>query len=417
MSTLEPTIQNDSALNATAMLPDSANGNFGAVSGLAGVDSTSDEQLLMSKVVIVDDDEVLAAIVRQHLVDVGFQNILVLSDSTKAIEQICSFHADIVISDLMMPNLTGLDLLKLRSQNDFCRHVPFIIFSGNSDKMCKREALEYGATDFLSKPVDPVDLLLRVRNTLVVKQHQDRLSSYASELETEVQARTQQIQVSRERIVHCLAKAAEFRDSETGSHVVRVGKYAAVIAGQLGFDENYCRQIDLAAQLHDVGKIGIPDSILLSPGRLSREEFEVMKEHCLLGYRILEPLAEADALPIKRNVRGQIMTGIDTSVLGLAANIALTHHEKWDGTGYPCGLKNESIPIEGRITCVVDVYDALCSERPYKPKFPREKCLEIMLSERGSRFDPQVLDVFFERLDMIIAIGDAHKDNIETELR
>ena len=349
--------------------------------------------------------------------DEGFSNLLIVSDSSQAFEKILEYNADIVVSDLVMPNVTGLDLLRLRGQHSVCRHIPFIIFSGNTEQSSKREALELGATDFLSKPVDPVDLVLRVRNTLIVKQHQNQLRQYATNLEQQVQSRTRQIEMSRERIVHCLAKAAEFRDFETGSHVVRVGKFTAVIAGQLGFSSDYCEQIELAAQLHDVGKIGIPDSILLNPGRLSREEFEVMKQHCHLGYKIMEPLAEADSENFRRTVRGQIMTGLDSPLLGLAANIALTHHEKWDGSGYPGNLKMEEIPIEGRITCVADVYDALCSERPYKPKFPREKCLEIMLSERGSRFDPQVLDVFFERLDMIIEIGEAHADVIEDEMR
>ena len=201
-----------------------------------------------------------------------------------------------------------------------------------------------------------------------------------------------------------------------GNARASVGKYAAVIAKQLGFGPNYCRQIELAAQLHDVGKIGIPDSILLNPGKLSREEFEIMKEHCRLGCEIMAPLARAEMSGLNRNLHGQPVTGVASPMLALAANIARTHHEKWDGTGYPDGLQGEEIPIEGRITCVADVYDALCSERPYKPSFPREKCLEIMLSERGTRFDPRVLDVFFERLDMIDQIGQEHQDRIEIDI-
>ena len=411
MSTIETTIHKAPA--STTQLPSSA----GEHQLNLDDSSSATNQLINAKIVIIDDDELVSGIVERYLVNEGYQNLLILNDSTNAMEQIARYDADLVLTDLMMPNFSGLDLLRQRGQVESCQHIPFIIFSGNSEKSCKREALELGATDFLAKPIDPVDLVLRVRNTLLVKQHQNELSDYATALEEKVRARTIQVEQSRERIVHCLAKAAEFRDSETGSHVIRVGKYTAVIAQQLGFDSNYCNQIQLAAQLHDVGKIGIPDSILLNPGRLSREEFEVMKQHCHLGYRIMEPLAEADSEDFRRTVRGQIMTGLDTSLLGLAANIALTHHEKWDGGGYPNGLKTEEIPIEGRITCVADVYDALCSERPYKPKFPREKCLEIMLSERGSRFDPQVLDVFFERLDMIIEIGEAHQDVIDTDLR
>ena len=234
----------------------------------------------------------------------------------------------------------------------------------------------------------------------------------ANELEKQVRLRTAQIERSREQIIHCLARAAEYRDNETGEHVIRVGKYCAVIADELGFGENYCRQIELASQLHDVGKIGIPDSVLLNPGKLSHAEFEVMKKHCHLGCQIMEPLAEQDAARVIQhaNVGGFIMDDVDSPMLELAAIIARTHHEKWDGSGYPNGLAGDQIPIEGRICCCADVFDALSSERPYKKKFPLQKCLEIMISERGTRFDPVVLDAFLTRLRDIEAIRLQYND-------
>ena len=363
-------------------------------------------EIKSAKIMIVDDEQLVIRVVRRFLSTEGYTNFLTVSDSRQAFDQLNTFQPDIVLLDIMMPHLSGIDLLQRRQHDSYAKHIPFIILSANSEKSIKREALKLGATDFLAKPVDAVDLVLRVQNSLLVKQHQDQLTDYAVELEKKVQQRTRQIDASREQIIHCLAKAAEFRDNETGAHVIRVGKYASVIAKQLGFGPNYCRQIELAAQLHDVGKIGIPDSILLNPGKLSREEFDIMKLHCRLGCQIMEPLARAEMADLRQTGK---TTG-DAPMLVLAANIARTHHEKWDGTGYPEGLKGEEIPIEGRITCVADVYDALCSERPYKPKFPREKCLEIMLSERGTRFDPAVLDVFFERLDIIDQIGQVHTD-------
>jgi putative two-component system response regulator len=372
---------------------------------------SSNSAIKKAKIMIVDDEQLVIRVVRRFLASEGYTNFLTVTDSRQAFERIRKEKPDIVLLDIMMPHVSGIDLLQIRQQDTIVKHIPFIILSANSEKTIKREALKLGATDFLAKPVDAVDLVLRVQNSLIVKQHQDQLTHYAVELEKQVQQRTRQIDASREQIIHCLAKAAEFRDNETGAHVIRVGKYAAVIAKQLGFGPNYCRQIELAAQLHDVGKIGIPDSILLNPGKLTREEFDVMKEHCRLGCQIMEPLARAELSDLKQN-GGK---SNDTPMLALAANIARTHHEKWDGTGYPDGLKGEEIPIEGRITTVADVYDALCSERPYKPKFPREKCLEIMLSERGTRFDPQVLDVFFERLDIIDQIGNFHKDVHSTQ--
>ena len=168
----------------------------------------------------------------------------------------------------------------------------------------------------------------------------------------------------------------------------------------------------MAAQLHDVGKIGIPDAVLLNPGKLDQAEFEVMKTHCSLGCNIMEPLAELEESQIQKHSRmgGSIIDGMDSPMLQMAAVIARTHHEKFDGTGYPNGLKGDAIPVEGRITCVADVYDALCSERPYKPKFPIKKCLEIMLSERGTRFDPEILDAFLDRIRDIERIRREYDD-------
>ncbi len=365
-----------------------------------------------SKIMIIDDEQLVIRVVRRFLSSDGYSNFFVITDSRQAIESINRERPDVVLIDIMMPHVTGLEIMQMREKYPPIQHIPFIVLSASSEKNVKREALKLGATDFLSKPVDPVDLVLRVQNTLIVKRHHDHLKNYAVRLEEQVELRTRQIEESREQIVHCLAKAAEFRDNETGAHVIRVGKYAAVIAKQLGFGPTYCKQMELAAQLHDVGKIGIPDSILLNPGKLSREEFDTMKKHCRVGCQIMEPLAKAEILTIRRHAEdgGEIMEGVDSPMLTLAANIARTHHEKWDGTGYPTGLKGEEIPIEGRITCVADVYDALCSERPYKPKFPKEKCLEIMLSERGTRFDPQVLDAFFQKLDTIERIAMIHSD-------
>lgn len=371
-----------------------------------------------SKIMIVDDEQLVIRVVRRFLSSDGYENFITLTDPREALETIDREHPDVVLLDIMMPHITGLDLLKVRQQTTTLQHIPFIILSANSEKQIKQDALQLGATDFLSKPVDPSDLVLRVQNALTVKRHHDHLANYAFELERQVRERTKQIEKSREQIIHCLARAAEYRDNETGEHVIRVGKYCSEISHQLGFGPEYCREIELAAQLHDVGKIGIPDSVLLNPERLNNEEFEVMKTHCGLGTQIMEPLANAEGERVRRHAEmgGFIMAGVDSPMLELAAKIARTHHEKWDGTGYPAQLKGENIPIEGRICCVADVYDALCSERPYKPKFPIKKCLEIMLSERGTRFDPIVLDAFFERIEQIESIRRAFDDQHNVKL-
>jgi putative two-component system response regulator len=366
-----------------------------------------------SKIMIVDDEQLVIRVVRRFLSSDGYENFITVTDPREALETIDRVQPDVVLLDIMMPHITGLDLLNVRQKTVSMQHIPFIILSANSENQIKREALQLGATDFLSKPVDPSDLILRVQNALTVKRHHDHLANYAVELERQVRERTQQIERSREQIIHCLARAAEYRDNETGEHVIRVGKYCAVIADQLGFGPEYCHEIELAAQLHDVGKIGIPDSVLLNPGKLNAEEFEIMKTHCGLGMTIMEPLADTEGDRVRRHtdMGGFIMDGVDSPMLELAATIARTHHEKWDGTGYPFQLKGDNIPIEGRICCVADVYDALCSERPYKPKFPIKKCLEIMLSERGTRFDPIVLDAFFERIEEIERVRQAYDDS------
>jgi putative two-component system response regulator len=365
-----------------------------------------------AKILIIDDEELVIRVVRRFLVSDGYQNFTTVTDPRHALSEIERVQPDVVLLDIMMPNITGLDLLKVRQKVPQLQPIPYIILSATNDNQIKRQALELGATDFLAKPVDPSDLILRVQNALTVKHHYDYLSRYAAELEQKVRERTQQIEKSREQIIHCLARAAEYRDNETGDHVLRVGKYCAIIANQLGFDEEYCRQIRLAAQLHDVGKIGIPDSVLLNPGKLSNAEFGIMQEHCDLGSKIMEPLAVSEANRIRRHadIGGFIMDGVDSPMLELATTIAKTHHEKWDGTGYPNQLKAEEIPIEGRICCVADVFDALCSERPYKPSFPMKKCLEIMLSERGTRFDPIVIDAFFNRISEIEHVRSQHQD-------
>ena len=415
---MDPTFEtnpNSGSLNWPGQVPKET--IFPAIGEAADNASLEQERdaIRSSKIMIIDDEDLVIRVVRRFLSSDGYENFVTLTDPREALQAINREQPDVVLLDIMMPHITGLDLLKIRQKTAALQHVPFIILSANSENQIKREALQLGATDFLSKPVDPSDLILRVQNALTVKRHHDHLANYAVELERQVRERTHQIEKSREQIIHCLARAAEYRDNETGEHVIRVGKYCAVIADQLGMGPEYCHEIGLAAQLHDVGKIGIPDAVLLNPGKLNAEEFEIMKTHCGLGMTIMEPLADTEGECIRRHtdMGGFIMDGVDSPMLELAATIARTHHEKWDGTGYPFQLKGDDIPIEGRICCVADVYDALCSERPYKPKFPIEKCLEIMLSERGTRFDPIVLDAFFERIGEIERVRKAYDDSLK----
>jgi putative two-component system response regulator len=374
---------------------------FGLLGGNpAGRLASSIEHIKSSKIMIIDDEPLLVRVVRRFLQSAGYREFIEVTDSREAILRINADLPDLVLLDVVMPHVSGVDILRARQSLSSVQFTPFIILTANNDSETKCRALELGATEILSKPVDRSDLVLRVQNALLVKAHQDHLQNYAKELSREVELRTAELVRSREQIIHCLAKAAEFRDNDTGKHVVRVGKYSSVIADELGFDTTFCRRIELAAQLHDVGKIGVPDSILLNPGQLSPEAFVKMQQHCNLGCSIIEPLARYELEMLKRKSAGGRASRQDqqSSLLILAANIAKTHHENWDGTGYPNGLSGNRIPIEGRITAVADVYDALSSSRRYKQAFSLERSLKIMHEEIGKRFDPRVMAAFFHRI-------------------
>ncbi len=358
------------------------------------------------RLLIVDDEIANVRVLKRYLNGGGYSDILTSTDSTTAIALIEREKPDLLLLDIMMPEVSGIDILRSLREHRRFRHLPVLVVTANTDLETKRTCLELGATDFLHKPVDPLDLLPRVRNTLVTKTFQDQLASYAQQLEKRVAQRTRELEASRRQVVECLARAAEYRDTETGNHVVRVGKYAGVIAKQLGFTDDEVSNLEMAAQLHDVGKIAIPDAILHKPGKLDPDEFDYIKRHAALGHSIVRPHTPEDADRLRQHVvaGGQLLVAQSSPLLRLAATIALSHHERWDGNGYPLGLQGEDIPLEARITSVVDVFDALSSVRPYKGAMPREKCFEILREGRGTQFDPRVLDAFFERAEDIVQI-------------
>jgi putative two-component system response regulator len=245
-----------------------------------------------------------------------------------------------------------------------------------------------------------------VRNCLLVRAHQNHLRNYAQELEREVGTRTAELEASRRNVILCLARAAEFRDDETGRHVVRVGRYAGIIARQLGWNETRVDLLEQAAQLHDVGKLGIPDAILRKPGKLTPDEYDLVQKHSGFGKRIFEPMTSDHAQTWRGHTElgRKILEQPNSPVLEMAAKIALTHHERWDGSGYPLSLAGEDIPIEGRITAVADVFDALSTKRPYKPAFPIDRCFEMLQEGRGTQFDPAVLDATLAARAEILAV-------------
>ena len=358
------------------------------------------------RVMIVDDEEANVLTVRQHLIRAGYENFIFSTDARTVISQASTERPDLILLDIKMPHINGLELLKILSEDASLRGIPVVILTAASDPKIRTAALEMGAHDFLTKPVDPSELVPRVRNALMIKAHFDQLDEQNAQLEQTVRRRTQELYESRQQIILSLARAAEHRDNDTGNHVLRVGCYAAVIAKHLGWQPDAVEMIQQAAQLHDVGKIGIPDNILFKPGKLDSHEYEIMQQHCALGKTIIEPLSRENASILRTHASlGESILHVRNSpLMMMAARIAQTHHEHWNGNGYPLGLAGADIPIEGRITAVADVYDALASKRPYKEPFPREKCFEIMSNLRGTQFDPNILDAFFACSPEIIEI-------------
>lgn len=368
-----------------------------------------------ASVMIIDDEEINIEVVQAYLEDEGFCNFLTTTDSTDAVTMIRSHRPDIVLLDINMPKVSGLDILKTMRTDTNLRQIPAVVLTASTDAETKLKALRLGASDFLGKPVDPSELVLRLDNVLAAKALRDHLKHYSERLEQQVAIRTEELVRSRQEAIHCLARAAEYRDDDTGRHVIRVGRYAAIIATQMGFPKAAVELLEQAAQLHDIGKIGIPDSILHKPGRLEPDEFQIIKDHCEIGQRIIKSTPHEDEMIRKHSSVGSaiLSAGSSSPVLKLASVIAESHHEKWDGSGYPFGLRGNDIPVEGRIVAVADVFDALSSERPYKAAFSREKCFTILEEGRGQHFDSRVLDAFFACQEQIIAVQTEYSESTE----
>lgn len=364
------------------------------------------------RILLVDDEPLNIKVARKHLSSAGYTDFCSTSSAVEVLPLIIRAEPDVVLLDVVMPVFSGLDLLAAIRADAELMHIPVVMLTALEDRETKLTALDLGATDFLSKPVDPCELVPRVRNALLIKANHDQLRSHAANLERLVNERTAQLEHSRQDIIHCLARAAEFRDDDTGRHVLRVGCYAGAIARQLGWDSAAVAAIEQAAQLHDVGKLGIPDAILSKPGKLSPAEVELVQKHCGFGKSIFESYTDAEWSTLSRHtqVGERILANCGSAVLDMAARIALTHHERWDGSGYPIGLSGEDIPLEGRITAVADVFDALSTRRSYKPAFPREACFEILEKGRGGHFDPRILDAFFAAQEQIVEIQIRHAE-------
>lgn len=364
------------------------------------------DQLRAAKIMIIDDEEANVRVAARHLRDAGVKDIITVTKSELAIKAIRTEMPDAILLDICMPKVSGIDILMVMRCEPHLARIPSIVLTATTNRDVKRRALDLGAHDFLTKPLDPNDLVPRLRNAVVTKKYIDHIDNEKATLAQLVHRRTSELESSRQQLILSLARAAEHRDNETGNHVIRVGRFAGIIARQLGWDESQVAMLEQAAQLHDVGKIGVPDSILFKPGKLEPREYDIMKRHCAWGKKIIEPFSGSEFQALKAHARmGESILHIRSSpMLMMASRIAQTHHENWDGTGYPLGLAGNDIPLEGRITSVADVFDALSSKRPYKDPFPREKCMDILNEQRGTKFDPDVLDAFMAQTEEIVKI-------------
>lgn len=329
-----------------------------------------------SPLVVIIDDEFTSRVILERIAQSIQKNILVktFGDPIAALSWVRDNQPDMILVDYMMAGMTGLEAVQQIRQIASLEGVPIVVVTSIEDRDIRYQALEAGASDFITKPIDPYECRIRCRNMLYLRLQQKIILRHSYSLEQQVLDATKQIRFREQETLHRLAKAGEYRDTDTGNHVLRMAKYSYLIAEKLGMPHERCELIELAAPMHDIGKIGIPDHILLKPGKLVPEELTIMRTHPQIGYQILQ--------------------GSPSKYLSLGAEIALSHHEKYDGSGYPHGTKGEKIPVEARIVAVADVFDALTSERPYKAKWSNEAGLEYLTANSGTHFDPACVEAF-----------------------
>ena len=352
----------------------------------------------MQNILIVDDNLLGQNMMRQVLSRKGYDTISA-SDGQTALDITITGIPDLVLLDINMPGMDGFEVTSRIKSNPVTSSIPVILITGLDTVDNHVRALDMGADDFISKTAASAEIVARVRAHLRIKQLNDRIKAYQQTLETQVALRTKQLNNALEQLrdasldtIFKLTAASEFRDNETGTHIKRMSHYSAHIAQKMGLKSKTVETILYAAPMHDIGKIGIPDKILLKPGKLDTKEWEVMKKHTTIGVDILK--------------------GSNIGFVRMGETIARTHHEKWDGSGYPYGLKGSKIPLAGRIVALADVFDALTSTRPYKEAFSIEKANRIIFEERGKHFDPDVVDAFFFAQDAILKIKETYPDDL-----
>ena len=330
---------------------------------------TMDQSISQARILIVDDEPANLKVMREVLA--GNYRLSFAKSGAVALQLIENDPPKLILLDVMMPDMNGFEVCKILKANPKTAHIPVIFVTALTQEQDESEGFSLGAVDYITKPISPAIVKARVKTHLSLVQ-------------------AEQLKQAHVDLVERLGRAAEYKDTDTGEHIARMSQYSKVLALALGMNEQHAELLRQAAPMHDVGKIGIPDSILLKPGKLTPDEFAHMKEHAAIGAKIL--------------------ANSPSPLLQLAHVLAIEHHEKWDGTGYPNGLKGEEISIEGRIVAIADVFDALTSKRPYKEPWSIEQTLEHMQQQAGKHFDPQLVDLFISKIDAILAIKKAHQE-------
>jgi len=337
-----------------------------------------------ARILIVDDTQVNVTMLEKMLDNAGYTSVLGITDSRDVMGIYESFQPDIILLDINMPHLDGYKVMEeIKNAQKGAYHSILVITAQHDKETCYR-ALHQGAKDFLTKPFDQTEALIRIQNMLETKRLHDQVSYQNAILEQRVEVRTQELHNSRLEIIRRLSLAAEYKDSQTGLHIIRMSKMCEIIGRTFGLSNQEADLLLNASPMHDIGKLGIPDHILLKPGKLDRDEFEIMKTHTLIGYKLLD------------NPSSQVMY--------MAREIALAHHERWDGSGYPNNLKGTAIPLSARIATLADCFDALTSVRSYKDQWNTDNAVKYILSNKGIHFDPELVDVFTKITDDIVAI-------------